>query len=579
MKPALTGLLLAISGSPIASIVIKVTVTVCLALVGTRLAPRSRAAVRHSLLMAAFAVLLLLPVVSIVAPPVRIAVADTTVATPVPSADDATPAPLATGERKGNSREAPASFRISPAALVTPLWVLGGAFSLLPMTMGWWRVRVLRRSALPWRAGEPVVKALAIELGMKRNIEVLLHEAAPGPMTCGVLRPAIVLPTDAPAWAGDDLTRAVMHELEHVRRTDWVVHCLARLACAVYWFHPLVWKAWRQLGLEAERACDDAVLKRSEATAYADQLVELARRLTTRAQGPYLAMANRSDLARRIAALLDGRQRRGRASMLLVSAVFALAAALIIALSPLRVVAAPQTRDAAALEFNAVSVKLVNTATGERHSDENSNDPGRLSIGGNLHRFIIRAYGITDGQLDGEPEWFKTHLYAIEAVTSGPATLSQKMLMLRTALADRFQLKLRQENRDLPAYALEVASSGPKFRELKPGEDLNPDCDTPTPGIYNHCFSSMQDLTDVLNRVYGGPLAVDRPVVDRTNLTSKYNAHLQTARQSERDDSGRTTSFPDLFHDIQSQLGLKLVPTKAKMPYYLVEHAVPATPN
>jgi hypothetical protein len=35
-----------------------------------------------------------------------------------------------------------------------------------------------------------------------------------------------------------------------------------------------VWIAWRRLALEAERSCDDAVLRRSEAAAYADQLVE-----------------------------------------------------------------------------------------------------------------------------------------------------------------------------------------------------------------------------------------------------------------------------------------------------------------
>jgi len=579
MIPPLTGLLLAISGSPIASIVVKATVTVCLALIGTWVAPRSRAAVRHSLLLAAFSVLLLLPVASIVGPPVRIAVADRAAVTPELSLDDVTLTPHATSEHRGIAGETRTSSGISLSALVMPLWGLGTALSLLPMAIGWWRVRDLRRSALPWRVGKPPVEALAIECGIERNIEVLLHEAAPGPMTCGVWRPAIVLPAGAHAWAADDLNRALMHELEHVRRADCVIHCLARLACAIYWFHPLVWTAWRKLGLEAERACDDAVLKRSEAAAYADQLLELARRLSMAAHAPlYPAMAGRTDLAKRIAALLDDRQRRGRASALVVATVFAFAAGLIFALSPLRVVAAPQARDTAALEFNAVSVKLVDTATGERHSDEES-DPGRLSIGGNLHRFIIRAYGITDQQIGGEPEWFKTHLYAIEAVTTGPATLSQKMLMLRNALADRFQLKLHQEERDLPVYALQVAPSGPKFRELKPGEGLDRDCTIRTPGIYNQCFLSIEDLTNVLNRAFGGPLAVDRPVVDRTNLTGRYNAHLRTARQSEKDDSGRTTSFPDLFHDIQSQMGLKLVPEKVKMPYYAVEHAIPATPN
>lgn len=579
MMPELRGLLLAISGSPVASIAVKVTVTVCLALMGTWLAPRSRAAARHSLLMGAFGVLLLLPIASIVAPPVRIAVADRAVATPELWVDEASPAPPGSRERAGNGRESPASSGMPLSVLAMPLWVLGGVFSLLPMAVGWWRVRVLRRSALPWRAGKPLLEALAIESGITRNIDVLLHERAPGPITCGVLRPAIVLPADAPAWAADDLNRALMHELEHVRRIDWVSHCIARAACAVYWFHPLVWTAWRQLGLEAERACDDAVLKRSEATAYADQLVELARRLSTTARAPYLAMANRTDLARRIAALLDGRQRRGRASTLMVAMVLACGAVLIFTLSPLRMVAAQQTANAAGLEFNAVSVKLVDTASGERNSDEHSADPGRLSMGGNVHRFIIRAYGITDGQIGGEPEWFKTHLYAIEAVTSGPATLSQKMLMLRSALSDRFQLRLRQEERELPVYALEVGPGGPRFREQKPGEALSRDCTTRTPGIYNQCFSSMEQLTNVLNRVFGGQLSVDRTVVDRTNLTGAYNAHLRTARQSERDDSGRVTSFPDLFHDMQSQMGLKLVPTKAKMPYYVVEHAVPATPN
>ena len=35
---------------------------------------------------------------------------------------------------------------------------------------------------------------------------------------------------------------------------------LARAVAAFYWFHPLVWMAWRRLCLEAERSCDDAVV-------------------------------------------------------------------------------------------------------------------------------------------------------------------------------------------------------------------------------------------------------------------------------------------------------------------------------
>jgi len=191
---------------------------------------------------------------------------------------------------------------------------------------------------------------------------VLLHGALPGPMTCGVLHPSVVLPLDAQTWEAEDLNRAIVHELEHVRRGDWVSHCLARALCAVYWFHPLVWIAWRQLALEAERSCDDAVLGRSEATAYADQLVSLAQQLSLAkmpAKSPLLAMANRADLAARVGAVLDTRRRRGRAGALPVALACAAAAVLVLTMSPLRMVAAPQSAATAPMPRFSANTMLV----------------------------------------------------------------------------------------------------------------------------------------------------------------------------------------------------------------------------
>src|SRR4029077_512611 len=127
--------------------------------------------------------------------------------------------------------------------------------------------------------GELLVRTLAAEAGIRRRVEVLSHEEIVAPITCGLLRPAIVLPSDAKDWSDADFRHAIVHELEHVRRVDWLVHLVARFVCAVYWFHPLVWIAWRGLCLESERACDDAVLRGAEQTAYAEQLVGLARRM------------------------------------------------------------------------------------------------------------------------------------------------------------------------------------------------------------------------------------------------------------------------------------------------------------
>jgi beta-lactamase regulating signal transducer with metallopeptidase domain len=159
------------------------------------------------------------------------------------------------------------------------------------------------------------VERVAASGRVPRRVEALQHHALASPISLGTLRPAVILPSEAENWDDADLERAMVLELEHVRRRDWASQCEARAICAFYWFHPLVWTAWRRLVLEAERACDDAVLRRSEATAYAEQLVAVARRISNSRKLPLLAMADRTDLAKRVGSVFDARQRRGPLGM------------------------------------------------------------------------------------------------------------------------------------------------------------------------------------------------------------------------------------------------------------------------
>src|ERR1035438_2524228 len=72
MMMAINGILA--SGSSLAAlIVVKVTVVAALGLVAVWLARRNRAAVRHALLTVTFGATLVLPIVSIVAPPFQVA--------------------------------------------------------------------------------------------------------------------------------------------------------------------------------------------------------------------------------------------------------------------------------------------------------------------------------------------------------------------------------------------------------------------------------------------------------------------------------------------------------------------------
>jgi hypothetical protein len=100
--------------------------------------------------------------------------------------------------------------------------------------------------------------------------------------------------------------------------------------------------AWRQLCLEAERACDDAVLLGADRADYAEQLVVLARGLSSSVAPPALSMANRSDLSTRVSAILDNKQPRGRAGLLCALSILTVAAVAVLAIAPVRAVATSQ---------------------------------------------------------------------------------------------------------------------------------------------------------------------------------------------------------------------------------------------
>lgn len=317
------------------SIAVKATAVVLMALIGARLASRARASVRHVLLASAFAALLALPLIAVSAPKFAIDIPVARAAAAAPPAAPAVVTPSAP-VTLGVTRPTPEGMDLpSGASMARVVWMAGVLLCLAPMMMMLWRLRRIRRTGLPFA---PIL-SLSLERQTARRVEFLQHEDVAAPMTFGVFRPVVVVPTDALDWSRDDLRRALIHELEHVRRSDWAIHVLGRLVCAVYWFHPLVWLAGRQLSLEAERAADDAVVAHSESTDYAEQLVVLAQRLSASSMQPLLGMANRSDLSKRVSALLDSTQRRGRAGAVIAAGAIGLATVVVIGMGPLTAVA------------------------------------------------------------------------------------------------------------------------------------------------------------------------------------------------------------------------------------------------
>ena len=147
------------------------------------------------------------------------------------------------------------------------------------------------------RAGAPV------------PVELLRHDRVRAPITVGMRTPRVVVPTEAETWPDDRLERILVHELAHVRRRDNTWNLVGRIACAAYWFHPLVWYAAHRLRVERERAADDAVLETgARPSDYAGDLFEFAR-AHHRPRRLEAAGLVGSSLGGRIAAILAPRAR------------------------------------------------------------------------------------------------------------------------------------------------------------------------------------------------------------------------------------------------------------------------------
>jgi TonB family protein len=136
------------------------------------------------------------------------------------------------------------------------------AVLLLRLGIGYWRLATVLRTATP--AEGFVLSDVAV------------------PMVAGLLRPMILMPRSADSWPLPQRAAALKHERAHVERKDLWTSLIAHLACAIYWFHPLVWALARRMHREQETACDDAVLCSGfEPASYAEALIATARQITS----------------------------------------------------------------------------------------------------------------------------------------------------------------------------------------------------------------------------------------------------------------------------------------------------------
>jgi uncharacterized protein (TIGR03435 family) len=193
-----------------------------------------------------------------------------------------------------------------------------------------------------------------------------------------------------------------------------------------------------------------------------------------------------------------------------------------------------------------------------------------------LKLLIAAAYDLNPRTISGGPSWLESDHYDIVAETPGAVrpTHNEQMSMLRTLLADRFQLTFHREPKVFSIYELQLAKSGPKLKETAVPNDppfVGPGVVYPQHIVMPARNATIGELASLLQRAI-----LDRPVVDKTGLSKRYDFEIEWAPDETQfggdgpKASADTPSSP-LFTAIQEQLGLKLVATKGPVDALVVD--------
>lgn len=333
------------SGVAVLMILAKATIILLAALGVTRLMERGSAVSRHLVWFVSLGSLLLMPALASWSP-LRLAIlppdgAPSSIGAPAVVAPlTGGPATYATGPAGAPVLAGPNTPTASPNVeatvntvrdIVSPRTPWFGVLSDPKLLFGIWAVvavlfagwlafgamsvaRIIRRSreldSPDWM--NPLWE-VADRLELDRAPRLVRSDDAKMPFACGLVRPTIVLPAESDSWTLDRRRAVLLHELAHVRRRDLVGHTVGRFACALYWFHPLVWTAAKRLRSESERACDDLALTcGARASDYAEHLLDIVTGVRHHATPAVaLAMARRKEFEGRMLAILDPELRRG----------------------------------------------------------------------------------------------------------------------------------------------------------------------------------------------------------------------------------------------------------------------------
>lgn len=186
-----------------------------------------------------------------------------------------------------------------------------------------------------------------------------------------------------------------------------------------------------------------------------------------------------------------------------------------------------------------------------------------------LLTYLTIAYTVRDSQISGAPSWLADDRYDLYAKAEKQSTVDELHAMLAHLLEDRCKLKFHMEKKEQSGFTLMLDKGTPKMTLHDPDDKNYPPMGAAGAGKLQATNASMSYFAFVLSRI------VDRPVIDKTGMTGRYDFTVEFEFRPEATESER----PSVFEALKSQLGLRLEAGKVMGEHLVIDHIEKPTEN
>ncbi|HVY91087.1 MAG TPA: TIGR03435 family protein [Bryobacteraceae bacterium] len=239
--------------------------------------------------------------------------------------------------------------------------------------------------------------------------------------------------------------------------------------------------------------------------------------------------------------------------------------------------------------FEVASVRIASPGSGRMNvvmrGGPGSSDPGHFYVeNSTLLSIIMMAYEAPSFRVSG-PSWLSIDRFNITANVPADITRKQFLVMLQNLLAERFRLRVHEEEQLAPAFGLVVDKGGLRMKEatsapVASGAPESPGFDKDgiaiAPAGQKGLWVNFGGGRFVIQGHQEGPSdlaealrdCLDQPVMDETGLTARYDFRLEFAPPNVQEDG----SAPSIFTAVR-QVGLRLEQRKVPAKMIVVDHA------